>query len=155
MAFAEVFRNGDGRFREAVRLLAAGEWITDAPPSVLERRGIRPDPLPPKRCLPAEATVRRLQGRTRDTGHGRGEIRRIKVCTVDNLRFPGARQAIPVQAPPNGPQDRQGQLQGRLRGPADWWLVRSLRVPPRQGPYEFWHSPPGLGRRHGPPPGAS
>ncbi|OAH10225.1 ISAs1 family transposase [Streptomyces jeddahensis] len=35
----------------------------DAPPSVLERLGVRPDPLSPKRCLPAEATVRRLLGR--------------------------------------------------------------------------------------------
>lgn len=26
-----------------------------------------------------------LQNRTRETGHGRGEIRRIKVCTVNNL----------------------------------------------------------------------
>nr|WP_308455450.1 ISAs1 family transposase [Streptomyces sp. SM14] len=35
-----------------------------------------------------------LLGRTRDPGHGRREVRRIKVCTVDNLLFPGARQAI-------------------------------------------------------------
>lgn len=35
-----------------------------------------------------------LLGRTRDTGHGRGEIRRIKVCTVNSLLFPGARQAV-------------------------------------------------------------
>jgi hypothetical protein len=47
----------------ATSLLAVGEWITDAPPSVLERLGVRPDPLSPKRCLPAEATVRRLLGR--------------------------------------------------------------------------------------------
>ncbi|MFD7409714.1 transposase family protein [Streptomyces sp. NPDC059866] len=47
----------------ATSLLAVGEWITDAPPSVLKRLGVRPDPLSPKRCLPAEATVRRLLGR--------------------------------------------------------------------------------------------
>ncbi|MEW2085748.1 transposase family protein [Streptomyces sp. NPDC005283] len=47
----------------ATSLLTAGEWITDAPPSVLERLGVRPDPLSPKRCLPAEATVGRLLGR--------------------------------------------------------------------------------------------
>ncbi|MEU1371093.1 transposase family protein [Streptomyces sp. NPDC005803] len=47
----------------ATSLLAVGEWITDAPPSALERLGVRPDPLSPKRCLPAEATVRRLLGR--------------------------------------------------------------------------------------------
>ena len=28
------------------------------------------------------------------TGHGRAEIRRIKVATVNNLLFPGARQAV-------------------------------------------------------------
>ncbi|WP_369251276.1 hypothetical protein [Streptomyces sp. R41] len=39
----------------------------------------------------------RLQGRPRDTGHGRGEIRRIKVCTVNSLLFPGARQAVQLK----------------------------------------------------------
>jgi predicted transposase YbfD/YdcC len=38
-----------------------------------------------------------LQGRTRDQGHGRCEIRRIKVATVNNLLFPGARQAIQIK----------------------------------------------------------
>ncbi|MGP3948517.1 ISAs1 family transposase [Streptomyces sp. 7N604] len=38
-----------------------------------------------------------LQGHTRDTGHGRDEIRRIKVCTVNNLLFPGARQAVQLK----------------------------------------------------------
>lgn len=38
-----------------------------------------------------------LQGRTRGTGHGRGEIRRIKVCTVTGLLFPGARRAIQLK----------------------------------------------------------
>ncbi|MEU6496305.1 ISAs1 family transposase [Streptomyces sp. NPDC046984] len=37
-----------------------------------------------------------LQSRTRGTGHGRSEIRRIKVASVSNLRFPGARQAVQV-----------------------------------------------------------
>lgn len=37
-----------------------------------------------------------LQDRTRTTGHGRSEIRRLKVCTVGNLLFPGARQAIQI-----------------------------------------------------------
>ncbi|KIZ15781.1 hypothetical protein SNA_20895 [Streptomyces natalensis ATCC 27448] len=31
-------------------------------------------------------------GRTKQTSHGRSEIRRIKVATVKNLLFPGARQ---------------------------------------------------------------
>ncbi|MFD5114904.1 ISAs1 family transposase [Streptomyces sp. NPDC058391] len=38
-----------------------------------------------------------LQGRTRGTGHGRSEIRRIKVATVNGLLFPGARQAIQIK----------------------------------------------------------
>jgi hypothetical protein len=38
-----------------------------------------------------------LQGRTHDTGHGRGEIRRIKVCTANSLLFPRARQAIQLK----------------------------------------------------------
>ncbi|MFJ9589041.1 ISAs1 family transposase [Streptomyces acidicola] len=36
------------------------------------------------------------QDRTRATGHGRHEIRRPKVCTVNNLLFPGARQAVQI-----------------------------------------------------------
>ncbi|MFD4397767.1 transposase [Kitasatospora sp. NPDC058478] len=35
--------------------------------------------------------------RTRGTGHGRSEIRRIKVATVNNLLFPGACQAVQVK----------------------------------------------------------
>ncbi len=38
-----------------------------------------------------------LAGRTTDTGHGRSQIRRIKVATVNNLLFPGACQAIQVK----------------------------------------------------------
>lgn len=38
-----------------------------------------------------------LQGRTRGVGHGRTEIRRIKVATVNNLLFPGARQAVQIK----------------------------------------------------------
>ncbi|WP_327129799.1 ISAs1 family transposase [Streptomyces sp. NBC_01727] len=44
----------------ATSLLAVGEWIADTPPCVLDRLGVRPDPVMPKRVLPAEATVRRL-----------------------------------------------------------------------------------------------
>ncbi|MER5841631.1 ISAs1 family transposase [Streptomyces prasinus] len=47
----------------AASLLAVGEWSADAPSSVLERLGVRPDPLFPKRSLPAETTVWRLLGR--------------------------------------------------------------------------------------------
>jgi predicted transposase YbfD/YdcC len=38
-----------------------------------------------------------LHGRTRGDGHGRREIRRIKVCTVGDLLFPGACQAIQIK----------------------------------------------------------
>ncbi|MFI2347512.1 ISAs1 family transposase [Streptomyces sp. NPDC019443] len=38
-----------------------------------------------------------LQGRTRGSGHGRTEIRRIKVASVNNLLFPGARQAVQIK----------------------------------------------------------
>lgn len=37
-----------------------------------------------------------LQDRTRTTGHGHSEIRRLKVCTVNNPLFPGARQAVQI-----------------------------------------------------------
>ncbi|MDQ1040560.1 hypothetical protein QFZ75_006976 [Streptomyces sp. V3I8] len=47
----------------ATSLPAVGEWITDAPPHVLEHVGVRLDPLFPKRSLPAETTVRRLLAR--------------------------------------------------------------------------------------------
>jgi hypothetical protein len=36
-------------------------------------------------------------GRTKSVGHGRSEIRRIKVATVNNLFFPGARQAVQIK----------------------------------------------------------
>ncbi|MFD5348403.1 ISAs1 family transposase, partial [Streptomyces anulatus] len=43
--------------------LAVGEWTADAPPRVLERLGVRPDPGLPRRLVPAETTVRRLLAR--------------------------------------------------------------------------------------------
>lgn len=47
----------------ATSLLAVGEWIADAPGYVLEQVGANPDPLLPRRVLPAETTVRRLLAR--------------------------------------------------------------------------------------------
>ncbi|WP_329449168.1 ISAs1 family transposase (plasmid) [Streptomyces sp. NBC_01426] len=38
-----------------------------------------------------------LQDRTRETEHGRGEIRRIKAATVSNLLFPHAAQAVQLK----------------------------------------------------------
>ena len=50
-----------------------------------------------------------VQGRVKGIGHGRSELRRIKVATVDNLLFPGARQAVQIKrrrrtASPAGPR---------------------------------------------------
>lgn len=98
----------------ATSLLAVDEWITAAPPPVLEHLGVRSGPLSPRRCLPAEATARRLLGRINGNaldraagrrpadrragpGHGRGETRRIKVCTVNSPPFPGARRAAQLK----------------------------------------------------------
>ncbi|MEU9057042.1 ISAs1 family transposase [Streptomyces sp. NPDC048384] len=47
----------------ATSVPAVSEWIADAPPHILQRLGIRLDPLFPKRLLPAETTVRRLLAR--------------------------------------------------------------------------------------------
>ncbi|MEX2983971.1 hypothetical protein [Streptomyces sp. C36] len=49
-----------------------------------------------------------LLGRTRQTSHGRSEVRRIKVATVKDVPFPGARQAIRIRRrripPPQRPR---------------------------------------------------
>ncbi|MFD4144492.1 transposase family protein [Streptomyces sp. NPDC058572] len=47
----------------ATSVPAVSEWIADTPPHILQRLGIRLDPLFPKRSLPAETTVRRLPAR--------------------------------------------------------------------------------------------
>ncbi|MER6018481.1 transposase family protein [Streptomyces anulatus] len=44
-------------------LLAVSEWVADAPEELLERFGIRVDPLFPKRFWPAETTIRRVLAR--------------------------------------------------------------------------------------------
>ncbi|MEN1883107.1 transposase family protein [Streptomyces mirabilis] len=84
----------------ATSLPAVGEWITDAPPSVLERLGVRPDPLSPKRCLPTEATVRRLPGRTDGDASDRAVARprtgadgRLHAEAVDGKTLRGAARA--------------------------------------------------------------
>ncbi|MFD5723372.1 transposase family protein [Streptomyces sp. NPDC127036] len=42
---------------------AVGEWIAQAPPQVLDRLGVRPDPVLPQRLVPAETTVCQLFAR--------------------------------------------------------------------------------------------
>ncbi len=44
----------------------------------------------PRQRIPLKSRIRRERSR-------RGEIRRIKVCTVNNLLFPGARQAVQLK----------------------------------------------------------
>jgi predicted transposase YbfD/YdcC len=56
-----------------------------------------------------------LQGRTKGVGHGRSEIRRIKVATVNNLLFPRSPPGRPDQAATHRPQDRQDHRQDGLR----------------------------------------
>ncbi|GAB3012067.1 hypothetical protein GCM10023080_093600 [Streptomyces pseudoechinosporeus] len=47
----------------ATSLPVVSEWIVDAPAYVLEQVGAQPDPLLPRRVLPAETTVRQLLAR--------------------------------------------------------------------------------------------
>jgi hypothetical protein len=55
-----------------------------------------------------------LQHRTTKSGHGRREIRRLKVCTVrPGLLFPHAVQAMEIKRR-HPPQDRQGRDEDRL-----------------------------------------
>ncbi|MGH3916959.1 MAG: hypothetical protein ACRDTC_26645 [Pseudonocardiaceae bacterium] len=75
------------------------------------------DPIrcPRSAACPAEATVRRLLGRTRDTGHGRGEIRRIKtVYAVTSLTAEQAVNRLRTRRPPPAPTTRAHPL-GRQR----------------------------------------
>ncbi|WP_371674240.1 transposase family protein [Streptomyces sp. NBC_00289] len=69
----------------ATSLLAVGEWIADAPGHVLEQVGANPDPLLPRRVLPAESTVRRLlariDGDTLDGAVGRWLADRLPKAT--------------------------------------------------------------------------
>lgn len=75
----------------ATSLLAVGEWIADPPTCVLERLGIRRDPLLPGRLVPAESTVRRLlarvDGAALDRAVGRWPAgRRPKAAGATGLR---------------------------------------------------------------------
>jgi hypothetical protein len=45
-----------------------------------------------------------LQDHTREKGHGRSETRRVEIATVNNLLFPGARQAVQIR---RGSTDRK------------------------------------------------
>ncbi|MET7727795.1 transposase family protein [Streptomyces mirabilis] len=107
----------------ATSLPAVGEWMTDAPPSVLERLGVRPDPLSPKRCLPAEATVRRLLGRidgdALDRAVGRRAGRPARWGRRPAGRSGGRRQDPARSGQGHGPHDSS---------------TRRLRPPLRPGP---------------------
>ncbi|MFB7438257.1 transposase family protein [Streptomyces mirabilis] len=86
----------------ATSLPAVGEWITDAPPSVLERLGVRPDPLSPKRCLRrrrrcvgcwAASTEPRWTGRWPPAGRRAGADGRLHAVAVDGKTLRRAARA--------------------------------------------------------------
>ncbi|MFE1988043.1 transposase family protein [Streptomyces mirabilis] len=100
----------------ATSLPAVGEWITDAPPSVLERLGVRPDPLSPKRCLRrrrrcvgcwAASTEPRWTGRWPPAGRRAGADGRLHAVAVDGKTLRRAARA-------HGAQDSSAR---RLRPP--------------------------------------
>jgi predicted transposase YbfD/YdcC len=87
----------------ATSLLAVGEWIADAPAHVLNRLGIRSDPLQPRWALPSETTVRRLlaciDGDALDRAVGcwladrRPQARELRGLAVDGKSLRGAAKA--------------------------------------------------------------
>ncbi|MFI6449731.1 transposase family protein [Kitasatospora sp. NPDC050543] len=92
----------------ATSLLAVGEWIAGAPTCVLERLGIRRDPLLPGRLVPAESTVRRLlarvDGDALDRAVGRWLAdRRTKAAGATGLRGVSVDGSAP---PPRQPAAR-------------------------------------------------
>ncbi|MER5472000.1 ISAs1 family transposase [Streptomyces sp. NPDC002685] len=87
----------------ATSLLAVGEWIADAPAYVLDRLGVRPDPLQPRWALPSETTVRRLLTRIdgdaldQAVGHWladrRPQASGLRALAVDGKTLRGAAKA--------------------------------------------------------------
>jgi hypothetical protein len=102
----------------ATCLLTVGERTPDAPSAVLERLGIRPDPLFPKPCLPAETTVRRLLGHVDGDALDRAVSRwwqtdaftggRLRGLTVDGKSLRGAARADDPPAHRMRPRSRCG-----------------------------------------------
>ncbi|MFH9193493.1 hypothetical protein [Streptomyces globisporus] len=84
----------------ATSLLAVGEWIADAPPQVLERLGVRPDPVLPRRlgagrddgAPPARARRRRRPGPGGGRLARRPLPRRLRVARTVRGRQVGARR---------------------------------------------------------------
>ncbi|MFE3410606.1 hypothetical protein ACFXMT_20480 [Streptomyces mirabilis] len=98
----------------------SGSPTPRAPPSVLERLGVRPDPLSPKRCLPAEETVRRLLGRIDGAALDRAVGRRPARWGRRPAARSGGRRQDPAPS-------------GQGHGPHDS-STRRLRPPLRPGP---------------------
>ncbi|MGW3564938.1 B3/B4 domain-containing protein [Streptomyces sp. NPDC000941] len=73
----------------ASSLPAVGEWITDAPPSVLQRLGVRPDPLSPNIRPSVDALGRRLAKK--------GSLPRINPA-VDSCNAVSVRHGLPAGA---------------------------------------------------------
>jgi hypothetical protein len=97
-------------------LLAVGEWVSDAPPALLERLGTVIDPLVPKRSWPAETTIRRLLARIdadaldravgawladRQTGN-----EGLRGLAVEGKSLRGAARAKVGRPPKHGPEFR-------------------------------------------------
>ncbi|MEW2080324.1 transposase family protein [Streptomyces sp. NPDC005283] len=81
---------------------AVGRWLADRRPPASGLRALAVDDKSLRGA--AKAKGRKipwkdipLQGRVNWIGHGRSEIRRIKVATVNNLLFFGARQAVQIK----------------------------------------------------------
>jgi predicted transposase YbfD/YdcC len=75
----------------ATSLLAVGEWIADAPAHVLDRLGVRPDPLLPRRLVPSESAVRRLLARIDGDALDRAVGRWLADRRPETTRGPGLR----------------------------------------------------------------
>ncbi|MER7404860.1 hypothetical protein ABT373_20810 [Streptomyces sp. NPDC000070] len=104
----------------ATSRLAVGEWIADAPPQVLEGLGVCPDPVLPRRLVPAEATVRRLltPHRRRRPGPGGGRMaRRPSACEPGRCGRPWT--ASPCAARP-GLGDGRSTCSPRWSTPPGW-----------------------------------
>ncbi|WP_234336753.1 transposase family protein [Streptomyces xylophagus] len=75
---------------KAGRSICSPPWSTPLAWSSLSRTSAR---RPTRSPAPFPGGTSRSSGRVTGIGHGRSEIRRIKVAAANNLLFPGARQA--------------------------------------------------------------
>ncbi|WP_234343109.1 transposase family protein [Streptomyces fulvoviolaceus] len=155
----------------ATSLPAVGEWIADAPGYLLEQVGAVPDPLLPRRVLPAETTVRRLPARIDGDapGGGRTMARRPPPENDRAARPRSGRQEPAWHGQGDGPQDPPARRTGarhqpdrraghsgsarRQRTPRDGHLAQPRhRSPPHSRSEEHRGRPPPQRPRPSPPP---